>query len=90
MNYKGLSYQDTLERINLDKGFGSLDNHSHGIKIGDLIKSGNADEDNLKFDIYIFMALQERGEDDIELVSNSRFRSNEFASSDGEAGVIEK
>lgn len=90
LNYKGLSYQDTLERMNLDKGFGSLDNHSHGIKIGDVIKSGNADEDNLKFDIYIFLALQERSEDDIELVSNSRFRSNEFASSDGEAGVIEK
>lgn len=55
LNYRGLSYEDTLNRMNLNKDFGSLDNHSHGIKIGDIIKSGNADENNLKFDIYIFM-----------------------------------
>ena len=90
LNYKGLNYQETLERMNLDKDFGALDNHSHEIKIGDVIRSGNADENNLKFDIYIFMALQEKSEDDIELVSNSRFRANEFTNSDGEAEAIEK
>lgn len=90
LDYKGLDYQDMLDRMNLTKSFGSLDNHSHGIKIGDIIRSGNADEENLKFDIYVFMALQERSVNSIELVSNSRFCMNEFLSSPSDAEVIEK
>jgi hypothetical protein len=34
LDYRGLSYSDMLERMNLNKEFGRLDNHSHGIKIG--------------------------------------------------------
>lgn len=51
---------------------------------------GNADEDNFKFDMYIFMALQEKTESSVELVSNSRLSMNEFVSSPNNAEVIEK
>ena len=90
LDYRGLSYSDMLERMNLNKEFGGLDNHSHEIKIGNVVRMGNADEDNFKFDIYVFMALQEKTEHSVELVSNSRFGMNEFASSPDNAEVIEK
>lgn len=90
LDYRGLGYSDILERMNLNKAFGGLDNHSHDIKIGNIARMGNADEDNFKFDIYIFMALQEKTENSVELVSNSRFGMNDFASYPDNAEVIEK
>lgn len=78
-----------LNRMNLSRSYG-LDNHSHAIKIGTITRAGNPVQHNLMFDIYIFMALQEKCTDSIELVINSRFCMNEFAQNNNDAEVVEK
>lgn len=84
-----LSYGTIISRMNLPNIF-VIDNHSRGFKIGNMRKTGNPTEDNLVFDIYIYMALQERCADSIELVINSRFHMNEHVKFNKDAETIEK
>ncbi len=85
----GLSYDDILNRLKLDRQFGA-DTHTHSLKIGNIMRSASNREDNFAFDIYILMSLQERCADSIELVSNSRYPINEFTNSFNEAKTVEK
>lgn len=66
-----LSYNDIVKLLNV-QGWG-VDTHTHGLKIGDVIVSANANENKFLFDLYVFQALQELYNDDIELIANSRF-----------------
>lgn len=89
--HKALSYDDILNMMNLngDRRY-ILDNHSHSIKIGPVARSANCTDANLAFDIYIFMALQERSENNLELLSNSLYCMNKFNSSIKNANVTER
>lgn len=84
-----ISFKDIRDRMQLSDKF-SLDNHSRGMKIGNIIRSGNADDYNLLFDIYVLTSLQERNTDSIELVSNSIFRMNDAVISNKDAEIAEK
>lgn len=85
----GLSYEKIINRMNL-KGWNRVDTHTHQLQIGNVFTYGNGGKSNFKFDLYIFMALQEQSADSIELVSNSRFRMVECAKSNKDAEVAEK
>lgn len=71
-----LSYSDIVKLLNV-QGWGA-DTHTHGLKIGDVIVSAKANENGFLFDLYVFQALQELYNDDIELIANSRFNSGAF------------
>lgn len=71
-----LSYWDMVRLLNVE-GWG-VDTHTHALKIGDAIISANANEDKFLFDLYVFQALQNLYNDDIELITNSRFVEETF------------
>ncbi len=71
-----LSYNDIVKLLNV-QGWG-VDTHTHGLKIGDVTVSANANENKFLFDLYVFQALQELYNDDIELIANSRFNLGAF------------
>lgn len=71
-----LSYSDIEKLLNV-QGWGA-DNHTHGLKLGELIISANSSEFNFLFDLYVFQALQNLYKDDIELIANSRYPLQSF------------
>lgn len=85
----GLPFTEIVKRMNIDKRYG-VDNHTHGIRIGNVVRSGNSDTYNLAFDIYVLAALREQGIDNIELIANSRFGINESVNSNRDAEAAEK
>ena len=85
----GLSYGQIVRSLNLSKEY-TVDTHTHGIQIGDVKTSANGGKDNFIFDLYVFIALQERCTENIELVSNSRFCMKEFTDYSDSAKVVEK
>lgn len=84
-----MSFDDYIAKMNI-KNWRGIDGHTHAFKIGDTVISGSGSENNLKFDIYIFQALQEKATDSIELVSNSRFLMNGNTESNRDAEAAER
>lgn len=85
----GLPFSEIVKRMNIDKRY-NVDNHTHGIRIGNVVEHGNSDTYHLAFDLYVLTALRERGIDNIELIANSRFSINESMSSNRDAEAAEK
>lgn len=81
------SYQDIVKSMNVE-GWGA-DTHTHALRIGDIIVSANSNEDKFLFDMYIFQALQEQYDKDIELIANSRYDLKTF-NSGAEAEFIDR
>lgn len=67
------SYEDVEKALNVE-GWGA-DGHTHGLKIGDVKISASSNETQFLFDLYVFQALHEQYNQDIELITNSRFIS---------------
>ena len=61
-----ISYQELLKMHGVYWGPG-LDNHTHGLKIGDITAGGNADLHNLIFDLIV---IERIGDPNIELITN--------------------
>lgn len=74
-----LSHKDIVKSLNVE-GW-EADGHTHGLKIGDIILSANSNEDKFLFDLYVFQALQNCYNDDIEFVANSMYVSESFNAS---------
>jgi hypothetical protein len=81
-----INCETVIKNLDVDWEIG-LDNHTHGLKLGDGILGGNPTLDNLLFDMEIIKLLDE---DNIELITNSytqswfesekgNFREMEFA-----------
>ena len=86
---KRLDYDSILRRMNL-VGIRYLDNHTHGLKLGNIKVSGSSKMENLLFDIYVFNALKERVSDQIEFVSNSHYTLSESYDFGKDIQMIEK
>ncbi len=67
-----ITYSKVVKSLNV-QGWGRIDNHTHALKIGDVILSGNSDEYHFLFDLYVFQALQNLYKNDIELIANSKY-----------------
>ncbi len=73
-----LSYDDIVKSMNVKwKG---VDTHTHGLRVGDITMSAYSSEEKFLFDVYVFQALQQRYDKDIELIANSHFQSASFNS----------
>lgn len=73
-----LTYGDIVESMNVKwKG---VDTHTHSLQVGDITMSAYSSEEKFLFDVYVFEALQQRYDKDIELIANSHFRSASFNS----------
>ena len=72
-----LTYWDVVERLNL-KNWQRLDTHTHALKLGDSIISANSNEHSFLFDLYVFQALQNLYDPNIELIANSRYTLETF------------
>lgn len=70
------SYNDIVKSLNVE-GWGA-DGHTHALKIGDVTVSASSNEKNFLFDLYVFQALQDQYNEDIELVANSKYASKVF------------
>ena len=70
------TYNDIKKALNV-KG-GGIDTHTHGLKIGDIIISASSNENHFLFDLYVFQALHEQYNQDIELITNSIFVSEKL------------
>ena len=74
-----LSYFDIVKMLNI-KAWRGVDTHTHALKIGDAIVSANSNEYSFLFDLYIFEALQNLYDANIELIANSRYTLESFNS----------
>lgn len=83
-----LSFGDLVRTMNVEIWNG-LDSHTHTLKIGDISMSANSNEDRFIFDMYVFQALQQQYDEDIEFVSNSRFNLPTFKGGT-EAELVDK
>lgn len=72
-----LAYCDILGRLNL-RHWKGLDIHTHSLKLGDSIISANSNERNFLFDLYVFQALQNLYDPNIELIANSKYTLETF------------
>ena len=59
-----LSYDDIVKALNVE-GWGA-DTHTHALQIGDVIMSASSNENKFLFDLYVFEALQNLYDEDIE------------------------
>lgn len=71
-----ISYNDIVKSLHVE-GWG-MDVHTHALKIGDVIVSANSNQYNFLFDLYVFQALQDQYNEDIELIANSIYTSGVF------------
>lgn len=72
-----LTYWDILGRLNL-KDWQGLDTHTHALKLGGLTISASSNEYSFLFDLYVFQALQNLYDSNIELIANSRYTLETF------------
>lgn len=72
-----LTYWDIIRRLNL-KNWDGIDTHTHAFKLGDSTLSANSDEYNFLFDLYVFQALQNLYDPNIELIANSKYTLETF------------
>ena len=70
------SYDDIVSALNVEQW--RPDIHTHDLRIGDVIISANSNEKNFLFDLYVFQALQNRYDGDIELITNSQYALKSF------------
>lgn len=91
---ENLSYREIINRLNLNNQRGlnisKLDTHTHGVKVGSIVTSASSSEYNFAFDMYVFMALQERNDNNIEWITNSKFKLNDYSFDNKEATTVEK
>ena len=73
-----LTYGDIVESMNVT--WRGVDTHTHGLQVGDITMSAYSSEERFLFDVYVFEALQQRYDKDIELIANIHFRSASFNS----------
>lgn len=66
-----LSYEDIKSALNV--GWDGIDQHTHGLKIGDIRTAASPNHNGFLLDLYVFQALQELYDQDIELVTNRCF-----------------
>lgn len=71
-----LSYEDIEKSLNVE-GWGT-DVHTHSLQVGDIIITANSNEEKFLFDLFVFQALQEQYDRNIELVANSRYDLESF------------
>lgn len=67
-----ISFNDIVKSMHLEN-WESLDIHTHGLQLGDIQVSAISNEYNFLLDMYVFQALQQLYNKDIELVANSAF-----------------
>lgn len=68
----GLRFNDIVKAMHIDNWTG-LDTHTHGLQLGDIHLSASSNEYHFLFDMYVFEALQQIYNEDIELIANSMF-----------------
>lgn len=83
-----LTYPDIVKMLNIESWNG-VDTHTHALQIGELMVSANSNEYNFLLDLYIFEALQNLYDTDIELIANSRYAVETF-NGNAKIGLIEK
>lgn len=71
-----ISYHDIVKSLCVEKW--GPDGHTHALKIGDIVISASSNEKQFLFDLFVFQALQNRYNEDIELIANSRYASGVF------------
>lgn len=67
---------DIVKLMNIENWI--IDSHTHGLKIGDLVLSARSTEEEFLFDMYVFQALQQLYDEDIELIANSKYELSSF------------
>lgn len=72
LNNSGLRFNDIVNAMHIVNWKG-LDNHTHGLQLGDIHLSASSNEYHFLFDMYVFEALQQIYDEDIELIANSMF-----------------
>lgn len=82
-----LSYDNIVKAMNIEGWL--VDGHTHSLKIGDIKISASSNERQFLFDLYVFQALQEQYNEDIELIANSRFELEPF-NGGAEAELIDR
>lgn len=68
-----LSYKDIVKALHVEGWI--TDAHTHSLKVGDITVSASSNEYHFLFDLYVFQALQNLYDKDIELIANSRYTS---------------
>lgn len=71
INSRNLSYNVVKKALNIH--WDGVDIHTHSLKIGDIIIAAQSNEKTFLFDLYVFQALQELYDPNIELVANSKY-----------------
>ncbi len=84
---RSISYGDIVTALNVTRS--KADSHTHSLKIGDINIAANADADRFLFDIFVFQALQQIYDSDIELISNRLFNMKPYSNS-AETEFIDK
>lgn len=72
LNHSRLRFSDIVKAMHIDS-WNSLDNHTHGLQLGDMNLFASSNECHFLFDMYVFEALQQMHDEDIELIANSMF-----------------
>lgn len=85
-----LDFDTIIKFMNISRDIYTVDNHSHGLKLGETTISGSSSIENFIFDIYIVNALQEIVTEQIEFISNSSFNLKEVATPNTQTDLIEK
>ncbi len=77
-------YSDMCHKMNID--YRGVDGHTHGLKICDITTSANGGFDNYIFDLYVLTILQNIAENEVEMISNSKYKikSNEMDNTQSE------
>ena len=72
INSRDLSYDVVKNALNIH--WDGVDTHTHSLKIGDIkIGAQSNNKETFLFDLYVFQALQELYDPNIELVTNSQY-----------------
>lgn len=74
-----LTYWDILGKLNIMNWKG-LDVHTHALKLGDSTISAKSNEYSFLFDLYVFQALQNLYDSNIEFIANSYYTLETFNS----------
>lgn len=70
-----MSFSDIKKALNIK--WDGVDEHTHRLRIGDINLAAMSNEREFLFDIYVFKELQNIYGSNIELITNSRYASNE-------------
>lgn len=71
INSRDLSYDVVKNALNIH--WDGVDTHTHSLKIGDIKIGAQSNKETFLFDLYVFQALQELYDPNIELVTNSQY-----------------